>query len=1139
MKQAPLTMLLAICAIASSAAAEPPKLDQSKPIRFEIFLAQPQFAADAPKKQVEQVRTPPIIGGWIEGGKVTGAYGVPVSEIYGAGYSPDAYSDELCPWGFWGAAHWQNGIRPPLEFRSATVKVDPTSFSGTFDLTSGTTVCQIEVSAKPGKLGYVGAYSGKFNNLAVIGTCVARPFNVPCGMVDPANALYVLETQMYKVLVEVRGGKPARATAILSKEFQKGSLRYSRYATLVAATSLHPTDASGMSVTITDTGLKGRSAALGGTITVTPVKVEGNGYDLKPQTIVLDGTIISGAGKLQSTVKDGKVAYARSWPLTDPYAGKCLEMMQGLFRGVMPLPPELASRSSSEAQWMDPLPAPTDCSRYMQGLWRKIIGGDGGGLIYAPWLSFSPVAGAVKYRFDNVLHEAKRTDPTQPTSFEASTPTASLRPMWDSIPAGSLANITVTALDANNAPIGKPQQMSVRRRPTFGGLLPKTPDLSVHQQLFERHAYHYAESYNSMLYLIEAVEANGVQFIPVSTSCGPTVEAHLARVTKDPVLRERYLASTRCELQQRLKTAFGPMKSAYHSNNQTHQMAGFHAQSHLDGLEVADQPESLVRLQGWAKYFARLQQPSGSWTFTKKGTYGFDGGFGLWGSYWYDQNSAVWLVFLSRLRSFEPDAIARINDRAMEEKAAAWFMHNSMRSGTGENLVGQTDSDTPNFHEVILIRYLEYVFAGYAPPLQSDPVMARDLLSYLEDLRVAWGPIPSVHENDDRYAMVLAQGFLEWYALTGDPLALAKSEALATGYCMNRDPVMGCVGNTYNRRESEDDEPGHGVRWMERYAQVKKTPPTAIADRHLSLTLSRVIDGADRIVLDLEMDHGNVVKALARTPTWDGPGVDHTQPGRLHTRPGKALYHGVDAKGLTLNKDTLTGEVAVTLQPPQGGTPITMRLKLKADRTAPRLWQGQWQAGQRSDALSGLTVADAVITQPVQVSVKIQEALGGGEAWQTWALAGFTLNKNGTATAPSLVNPNAGWTAITTIANTRLDEKGMQMTLNAEVAWHGVAEIESWLYPKATATYKTTPDGKEALLANWIHPIADKNRMGGVNGDLVYTTTWKQVTAGAYKLELKGERLGNLFYGIAEITAPDGKKTNRQFLGDVESVGKP
>jgi hypothetical protein len=53
MKPSTLIMLLAICAIASSAAAEPPKLDPGKPIRFEIFLAKPQFAADAPKKEVE------------------------------------------------------------------------------------------------------------------------------------------------------------------------------------------------------------------------------------------------------------------------------------------------------------------------------------------------------------------------------------------------------------------------------------------------------------------------------------------------------------------------------------------------------------------------------------------------------------------------------------------------------------------------------------------------------------------------------------------------------------------------------------------------------------------------------------------------------------------------------------------------------------------------------------------------------------------------------------------------------------------------------------------------------------------------------------------------------------------------------
>jgi hypothetical protein len=1082
------------------------------------------------------VRTPPIIGGWIEGGKVTGAYGVPVTSIYGAGYSPDAYSDELCPWGFWGGSeYWPNRIRPPLEFTSATVRVDPDGFSGTFDLTSGTTVCQIAVSATPGKIGYVGTYNGKFNNLPVTGTCVALPFNVPCGMVDPANALYVLETQMYKVLVEVRGGKPVRALSILSKDAMANANGYGNRAALLMATKTHPTDASKMTMSITDQGLKGRCVSLAGEITVTPDKVEGPDGGIAPRVIKLDGTVISGAGKVQSTVKDGTVTYARSWPLTDPYAGRCLDLVKGLYRGVTVLPAELTQRAEFDAKQVDALPPPSELARYMH---RNYSRDRGHAFIRPPWLDFEVVPGAVKYRYELL---GKR-DPGKTYEFEDASPHASVRPLWDAIPeTGGDVGFRLTALDASGQPLGKPQERGIRLRAAFGSIIPKSPEMADFRTAILRQPYHYVERYNSYLFLFDAVDAEGIECVKYSTPCASTVEQDLARATTDPAMRERYLANMRSHHRQWLKVKIGYFKLPYGGMVQTpFQTAGYYCRSLLDGIELEDNPSALERLQLWCRYFARLQQPSGSWTYTlSRSELDFTGGFSLWGSAWLDLNAGVWLSTLSRLRSFEPDPVNRAQYRAMEEKAAAWFMHNSMRSGTGENLVGQTDADTPHFHEVILIRYLEHVLAGYAPPLQSDPVMAHDLLSYLEDVRVGWGPIPSAHENANRYAMVMAQGFLEWYALTGDPLALAKSEALATGYCMNRDPVMGCLGNTYNRRDPEDDEPGHGVRWMERYTQVTKNPPTAIADRHLSLTLSRVIDGADRIVLDLEMDQGKVVKALARTPTWDGPGADHTQPGRLHTRPGKALYHGVDAKGLTLNKDTLTGEVAVTLQPPQGGTPITMRLKLKADRTAPRLWQGQWQADQRRDVVSGLTVADAVISQPAQVCVKIQEALSGGEAWQTWALAGFVLNKDGTATAPALVNPNAGWSASSTIANVRLDQQGMQMTLNADVIWHGVAEVEKWLYPKTTATYKTTPDGKEALLANWIHPIADSRRMGGVNGDLVYATTWKQVTAGAYRLELKGERLGNLLYGIAEITAPDGKKDTRQFLGDVEAIKTP
>jgi len=59
------------------------------------------------------------------------------------------------------------------------------------------------------------------------------------------------------------------------------------------------------------------------------------------------------------------------------------------------------------------------------------------------------------------------------------------------------------------------------------------------------------------------------------------------------------------------------------------------------------------------------------------------------------------------------------------------------------------------------------------------------------------------------------------------------------------------------------------------------------------------------------------------------------------------------------------------------------------------------------------------------------------------------------------------------------------------------------------------------------------------DGKLIYQTDSKPVITGKYRLQLNGKRLGNILYGKVTITGPDGKETVRQFLGDVESVGKP
>jgi uncharacterized protein involved in tellurium resistance len=54
------------------------------------------------------------------------------------------------------------------------------------------------------------------------------------------------------------------------------------------------------------------------------------------------------------------------------------------------------------------------------------------------------------------------------------------------------------------------------------------------------------------------------------------------------------------------------------------------------------------------------------------------------------------------------------------------------------------------------------------------------------------------------------------------------------------------------------------------------------------------------------------------------------------------------------------------------------------------------------------------------------------------------------------------------------------------------------------------------------------------NDVLIYSTTWKEVTAGTYALRFEGRRLGDVVAGTVTVKGPDGKGHTCQFLGGVE-----
>jgi hypothetical protein len=1028
------------------------------------------------------------------------------------------------------------------------------------------------ITAKPTKLGYAGTYEGTVKGVAFKGACVVRPRNVPSGMRDPLNALYQFYGPPdnhgwgpgYRVLIEVRGGKPAQAFMV-SDDYQRRPMRGVEVA--LWATRIHPDDASAMTITVRDDGLLGKAAVLGGSLTLKPEAPVGTGFDvgnfktLVNKVIKLDGVVVSGAGKLCEKPKDCELSGVMNYPLKFPPAVGAMDRVKSLHRGTAAPPADLVAQAEAEASRDDVQPAPGECTRYTHRLWSW--GREGiTSFVYAPWLDFDAVAGAQRYRFEVLSPDKKPV-----AAFEAVSPKASLAPIWTKIPSevysGRACQLSMSALGADGAVIGKPQTTRIVRRPAFPAGAPVMPNFSELSACALQHARWMGEHEWSSLYLTEAVLANpqsGVQ--PLNYPCYFTHDM-LAEATADPALRDQYLRLLAVNRDRHLATdGHGPFKIPYHYNKAFGAGVQTHERWHLRIQEVLPNPAALERIRLWTRYFARLQQPSGSWPIIEgRGSLNMSGAYSLWGSHHLENPSGAWMNYCADYRRLEGDFALRALSRAMEDRAVCWFQNNTLRTGFGEFMQQQTDGTDIRHSAAHQVEYLLYVLRN-APPAQRDVVMASDLLRRIEDLFTLWSPTPvtlgSSNSFNESIEAVLALGWLELYALTGDPLMKAKSEAMAMGNMRRANPIHGNDTLGYNRFHHTND-PYWIVQWARRYEAVCKKPPVAIPNRHVSITLDRLIDNADRLELDLLVKDGRIAAALARTPTWDGPGMNFHQPGRLFTRAGKALFHNVDVAGLKVGADGITGAIAAQLTPPQGGPVRSITVAINTQRHALNGWRGRWKTDQTEGRVEGLNLEDKPVAGNRQVSVQIQEALTGGEAWQNWASAGAMLDGTGKVTAGALNSANTGWTAPTaTVSACTLTEDAFAMSMEAEVAWHGMAEsyrtgIATSRTPEekqCETIFKTTPDSPQALLADWMIPgrsggevelrlhfnlrpeIGDRSR----DEPLVYKSPSRPVTPGRYKVDLKGRRLGNLLYGTAEVTSPDGKKTSRQFLGDVEAI---
>ncbi|MEI7767374.1 MAG: hypothetical protein WCJ97_08055, partial [Phycisphaerae bacterium] len=148
----------------------PPKLDYSKPIQFDVQFAPVTFPKDAPK-DVRSNPMPLIIGGYLENGKVTGAYAPDISYVYFPGGCPDDVEWALYPFG----PRRESGARGDRnvqreKFASASLRLNGNQFEGAWTLRfvsskepskalSPDYALSIKAAAKGS--GFAGTYTGK------------------------------------------------------------------------------------------------------------------------------------------------------------------------------------------------------------------------------------------------------------------------------------------------------------------------------------------------------------------------------------------------------------------------------------------------------------------------------------------------------------------------------------------------------------------------------------------------------------------------------------------------------------------------------------------------------------------------------------------------------------------------------------------------------------------------------------------------------------------------------------------------------------------------------------------------------------------------------------------------------------------
>ena len=443
--------------------------------------------------------------------------------------------------------------------------------------------------------------------------------------------------------------------------------------------------------------------------------------------------------------------------------------------------------------------------------------------IYAPAFDFPEAEGAAEYLFTLTQEGA------DPVTFRAKAPTAALSPVWDRLPCRE-TTLTVDALDAQGNVLQRVGERSFLRDFPYEGPYPG-PAGDYREAALRAMVYihtmpeiqHWAEDtlpdmgYSHNTYPCKII--------------GATVRNECLVARMLPERRENALAIARNAAQflidqsrpEDAPLAFFPptyyldKEASKRDWNQGKTMtleAAAAGQAFLDLYDETGEQALLDRAAGIGRTYVRLQRPDGSLPIKVDFLTGEP----------VNGVSAMLHPLLRYFRRLEGYGFAEFAEA--REKGERWMDEVAVETfdmtGQFEDVNVKGLQPYQNLTNCTAAPYASYLLTKAAPS-REDLGNAVDLIRLSEDQFVHWAYpektadgfykryAPCVHEQYkyempvDNSACNVSNAWLDYYAVTGDLLSLAKAKAMVDQVTRMQNPVNGRIPTTWEWRDARKD----------------------------------------------------------------------------------------------------------------------------------------------------------------------------------------------------------------------------------------------------------------------------------------------------------------------------------------------